>query len=90
MKTEYLTPGDGFVDVKLARAIEVAGVKTSVVRMREPTVADQETAGAIQGTDATREIVTFANLCTLAPDEIRSMTMRDYKRLQAAYVSFID
>jgi hypothetical protein len=87
---EFLKPGDGFVDVELKTAITVAGVKTSVVRMREPTVADQETAGSIQGSDATREIVTFANLCTLAPDEIRGMTMRDYKRLQTAYVSFID
>jgi uncharacterized phage protein gp47/JayE len=90
MENKHLTPGDGFVDVKLSRAIEISGVKTDTVRMREPTVADQEAAGNIQGTDATREIMTFANLCEIAPDEIRSMTMRDYKRLQSAYVTFID
>lgn len=90
MENKNLTPGDGFVDVKLSRAIEVGGVKTDTVRMREPTVADQETAGNIQGSDATREIMTFANLCEIAPDEIRSMTMRDYKRLQSAYITFID
>jgi hypothetical protein len=90
MSKEFLNAGDGYVDVKLNRAIVIGGVKTDTVRMREPTVADQEAAGAIQGSDATREIITFANLCTLAPDEIRSLSIRDYKRLQSAYVSFID
>lgn len=90
MENKNLTPGDGYVDVKLSRAIEIGGVKTDTVRMREPLVSDQEAIAAMQGTDATREITSIANLCTLAPDEIRSMTMRDYKRLQAAYTSFID
>jgi hypothetical protein len=91
-KTEakILTPGDGFVDVKLSRPVEVAGVKTDTLRMREPTVRDQEAAGAIQGSDATREITTLANLCEISPDDVRGMSMRDYKRLQSAYVSFID
>lgn len=89
-KKDFLTHGEGFVDVKLNRAIEISGVKTDVIRMREPTVRDQETAGNIQGSDATREIMTFANLCEIAPDDIRGLSMRDYKRLQSAYLTFID
>lgn len=89
-EVKILTPGDGFVDVKLSRPIEIGGMKSDTVRMREPTVADQEAAGNIQGTDATREIMTFANLCEIGPEEIRSMSLRDYKRLQSAYITFID
>ena len=42
------------------------------------------------GSDAAREIQTFANLCEQAPDDIRRLPLKDYKRLQAAYVNFID
>lgn len=89
-KKKFLNFVDGGVDVELFTGISISGVKTKTVRMREPTVADQESAAAIQGNDATREIVTFANLCQVTPDEIRALTMRDYKRLQEGYLAFID
>lgn len=81
---------DGSVDITLSRPADVAGVKTAVVRMREPLVADQEVAGERSGSDAAREIATFADLCGLAPEDIRKMPIRDYKRMQTAYLSFID
>lgn len=81
---------DGSVDVTLSRPADIAGTKTSAVRMREPTVGDQEVASGMTGTDAAREIAIFANLCQLAPDDIRKLPLRDYKRLQTAYLAFID
>lgn len=91
-KTDYLKPSDDgtFVDVTLRRQYLLAGVKTNVVRMREPTVKDQITASEMNGSDAVREVRTFANLCEVAPAEIEALGSPDYSRLQAAYTSFFD
>ncbi len=90
-KPEWLKQNDdGSADVTLSRPADIGGTKSSTVRMREPTVADQEVASEMSGSDAAREITTFANLCGLAPDDIRKLPLRDYKRLQTAYLGFID
>lgn len=90
-KPEFLKYNeDGSVDITLSKPADVAGVKTTTVRMREPLVEDQEVAAERSGSDAAREIATFADLCGLAPDDIRKMPLRDYKRFQTAYLSFID
>lgn len=80
----------GHCDITLSRPLNIAGAAVSVLRMREPTVADQEIASDMGGSDAAREIQTFANLCEQAPDDIRRLPLKDYKRLQAAYISFLD
>lgn len=89
-KPEWLKESAGYADIILSRPADIAGVKTEAVRMREPTVADQEVAAEMSGSDASREIAVFANLCELAPDDIRKLPLRDYKRLQTAYMGFID
>lgn len=90
-KIEWLKNNDdGSVDVTLSRPASIAGVSTAAVRMREPTVGDQEVASEMSGSDASREITVFANLCGLVPDDIRKLPLRDYKRLQTAYLAFID
>lgn len=80
----------GHCDITLSRPLNIAGANVTVLRMREPTVADQEIASELNGSDAAREIQTFANLCEQAPDDIRRLPLKDYKRLQDAYVNFID
>lgn len=80
----------GHCDITLSRPLNIAGTAVSVLRMREPTVADQEIASDMGGSDAAREIQTFANLCEQAPDDIRRLPLKDYKRLQSAYISFLD
>ena len=57
------------------------------VRMREPTVADQL---ATKGTPEEREIALIGNLCEVSPDEVRALTLRDYRRLQVALMGFTD
>lgn len=81
---------DGSVDITLSRPADIGTAKTSAVRMREPTVGDQEVAAEMSGSEAAKEIAMFANLCELAPDDIRKLPMRDYKRLQTAFLGFID
>lgn len=80
----------GFVDVELSRPLEIDGAKVTKLRMREPTVADQLAADEYKGSDAAREILTMANLCEVAPDDIKRLTLKDYKRMQAAFLGFID
>lgn len=80
---------EGKTQITLRKPINVMGAQVSVVEMREPTVADQLAADAMKGSDAEKEIAIIANLCDLAPGDIKLMTMRDYKSLQQAYVGFL-
>lgn len=86
---DFITAGEGFVDVALQRGLKVAGANVSTVRMREPTVADQLAIDKIAG-DAAKEIALIANLCELTPDDLKGLTLKDYRRLQQAFAGFID
>lgn len=81
---------EGYTDIQLSRPLDVDGAKVSVLRMREPTVADQLAADEIKGTDAQKEIQTFANLLEIAPDDLKKLSLRDYKKVQAAFTGFLD
>lgn len=86
---EWLKAGEGFTDVTLSRPIEIAGAPVTTVRMREPTVADQMAASKQVGA-AAQEIALLANLMELAPDDLKRLPLKDYKRLQEAFMGFID
>lgn len=79
-----------FVDIALSRPLTIAGAEVKALRMREPTVADQLAAEEAKGSDATREIAMFANLCEVTPDDIKRMTLKDYRAAQKAFASFLD
>jgi hypothetical protein len=79
----------GFVDVALSRPLTVGGAEVKALRMREPTVADQLVSEEMKGTDSAKEIAMLSNLCEVTPDEIKSLTLRDYKKVQAAFLAFI-
>ncbi len=81
---------DNSADITLSRAVVIAGVSMTSLRMREPLVSDQELAAERTGSDATREIAAFADLCGLTPADVRQLPARDWKRLQTAYLGFID
>lgn len=86
---EYLKVGEGFVDVTLSRQLDIGGAKVASVRMREPLVRDQKVVNKTEGDDAEKESLLFANLCDLIPADIDEMPIKDYGRLQAAYMSFM-
>jgi hypothetical protein len=88
-KNEWLKEGIGFVDITLAKPADISGTATTTIRMREPTVGDQEAASIMTGSDASREIQLLANLCELDPSDIRKMSLANYNRLQKAYVVFL-
>lgn len=81
---------EGYIDVTLARAIDIDGAKVKVIRLREPTVGDIEASSLAKGTDSQKEIQTFASLCTISPDQIRSMSIKNFTRLQEAFVNFTE
>jgi len=78
---------DGSVTVTLSRPIQINGASISALTMREPTVQDHLAAEGTKGSDLTKEVTMFANLCTIAPDDIKILPHRDYMRLTAAYTS---
>jgi len=85
---DFVTEGVGYNDITLSRPATVGGASVSTIRMREPIVEDQENFQDFGRTDAAREITTFANLCEVAPHDIRKLPLRDYARLQASYALF--
>lgn len=88
---EYLSyDPQGFCDITLDRPVTLAsGVEQSAMRMREPTVEDQITQDEMKGSEATKEVATMANLCEVAPDDIRRLPLKSYLRLQEAYRGFL-
>lgn len=86
---EYLQENDdGSFNITLRKPLQTNGASVGFLRMREPTVADQLAAN--KGSDAERETSMVANLCSVTPAEIRSLTLRDYRRVQEALVGLSD
>lgn len=80
---------DGSVTIKLVGSIDIGGAKVGFLTMREPTVNDQLVADKIKGTPADQEVGMFANLCDVSPSVLHALKLRNYKRLQVAYVDFM-
>jgi hypothetical protein len=79
----------GFVDVELSRPMVIDGAQVKALRMREPTVADQLASEEMKGSDSAKEIAMLANLCEVSPDDIKRLTLKDYKKLQGAFLGFL-
>ncbi|TKC83827.1 phage tail assembly protein [Trinickia terrae] len=75
--------------VKLKYPVAFDGVVRDELVMRRPKVRDMRGASKqAQGDDELREIVLFAALAGVAPDDIEAMDMVDYDAMQRAYESF--
>ncbi len=67
----------------------VDGLAIGELTMRRPNVRDMLAADKAGGTDAEKEIRTFANLCEVSPKTIEELDLADYKELQKAYADFL-
>ncbi len=85
----FVSHADGVATITLSRAFDMDGLKQSTLQMREPTVNDQLVMDARQGSDASKEVALFADLCGLTPADLGRLPMKDYGRLQAAYAGFL-
>lgn len=91
MSKDYLKEFDGGVEITLAKPVTIDGAERKSLRMREPTVRDMEDAQKAAGDNAAaNEIQLFANLMEVSADDVRALTMRNYKRVQGAYEAFTD
>lgn len=88
IKKDYIQEEAGTNQITLSRAY--SGI--SEISMREPTVQDLLSAElqAKGKSDAEQEITMFANLCEIAPDFIKSLGLKDYKRIQESYRLFTE
>lgn len=86
---DYLTEGDGFIDIRLRRAITIDGTKVASLRMREPDLNDQLIFEATKGTDAVKEAALIANLCDITVDQAKTLKLHDWKRAQEALGNLI-
>lgn len=91
MSKDYLKDVDAGIEITLAKPADVSGAKVSILVMREPTVRDQEAAQmGNNGNAASAEIQLMANLLEITADDVRNLTLRNYKRVQAAIDRFTD
>ncbi|HDR9259635.1 TPA: phage tail assembly protein [Burkholderia vietnamiensis] len=86
---DFVEYGDGYADITLSRPLVVGDAKVSVVRMREPEVRDNLAYDKAKGTDAEKELTVFSNLLEMSQEQIARFTLRDYRRLSAAYTGFL-
>lgn len=68
--------------VKLNYPITVNGVKNTVLSMRRPTVGDYLTSVDSKRSNQESEVRLIADLCSMAPDDIKKLDMQDYLKLQ--------
>ena len=68
--------------VQLDYPISVNGVKNTVLSMRRPTVGDYLTSVGNGRSNQESEVRLIADLCSMAPDDIKKLDMQDYLKLQ--------
>lgn len=78
------------IDIELNTAVNVDGVETKQLKMREPLVRDQLAAEKANGTQSEQEVGLIANLCEVAPTVIQALTLKDYKKLAGVLAGFLD
>lgn len=87
---DWLVYKDDGAHITLSKPLNVNGTDVPVIVMREPDVDDQLAMDAINGGDAAKELGMMSNLCTIAPETLRKLKLRDYKRVQRAFLGFLD
>lgn len=71
--------------INLSTPVKIDGVLADCLSIREPSVEDMLTVKKGNKSPEDQELALFANLCEVSPETIRSLTWRDYKRVQKAF-----
>lgn len=85
---DYIKQEEAKITITLSRPAKISGAELNQLTMREPLTEDMEMMQKMEGSDATKEINTFANLTEQSPQDIRKLPYKDYKRLQLAFELF--
>ena len=90
MAEDFIIKDDGSAGIPLGKPLDIDGAEMGELTMREPTVEDQLSIDKSKGGEAEKELHLFANLCEVTPEDLRKLTLRDYRRVQEAFRSFLD
>lgn len=75
--------------VTLKWPVTFEGREVKELTMRPCRVDDQIAALAAKGTDEEKEKLLFATICNVPQELIGQLVIGDYKRVQAAYATFL-
>lgn len=88
---EYIEYSEDKATITLSRPLSIDGTKVPKVTMREPTVRDEMLARKMTGTDSVdNESTLLANLCGILKEDLQNMSLKDYRRLQEAFLGFLE
>ncbi|CAN0626426.1 Phage tail assembly protein [Burkholderia multivorans] len=77
------------VTIELNYPIKLNGVECDKFTMRRPKVRDMRGAQKLAPNDREQqELILFASLADVSPDDLEDMDLGDYERVQDAYYSF--
>lgn len=68
--------------IQLGYPISVNGIKNTVLSMRRPTVGDYLNSVDSGRNNQEAEVRLIADLCSMAPDDVKKLDMQDYLKLQ--------
>jgi hypothetical protein len=89
-KPNWLTEEPDRVSVKLSRPIKLSGVSVNTITLRSPTIRDVRGAKKLSKDDKEyQEIILFASLSGVGPEEIETLSLKDYGRLQEGYFRLV-
>lgn len=87
---EWLTVTTDSATIKLSKIVKVNQVDTDQLIMRSPTVREVRHATKASPDDEEHsEMILFASLTDAGASDLSELSVRDYKRLQAAYFRLV-
>ncbi|HWL51359.1 MAG TPA: phage tail assembly protein [Chthoniobacteraceae bacterium] len=75
--------------INLEYPIDVDGAKLKSITLRRPSVGDMRAAKKAGDGDDEVEIILFANLAGLTPDDIGKLDLADYQKVQEVFRGFL-
>ncbi|PFG58888.1 phage tail assembly protein [Pseudomonas poae] len=87
---EWLTITVDSATIKLSKIVKVNQVDTDQLVMRSPTVREvRHATKACPDDEDQSEMILFASLTDAGANDLCELSVRDYKRLQAAYFRLV-
>ncbi len=75
--------------IELDYPVEDGGEPVLKLSIRRPKVRDQLLADGVEGGDAFKEVHLLATLCDVPVSVIEALDIKDYTKLQQAYLGFV-
>lgn len=76
------------VPIELSEPIKVDGVDVSVLHMKRPTLAVQDSVSKMSVTGRDKDLALFGKLTGINPIDLQQLTTDDYYELAAVYDNF--